>query len=94
MSCCGNQRALLRRFAAAPNNQGYALAASVAVRGAVAADEPRVRYSGDEAIVLRGPRSGRVYAFEGGGTQCVHPDDLAILLRTGRFNVCADSARS
>jgi len=87
ISCCGNQRASLRRFAALANDRGYDLAAAAAARVAAPADEPRLRYRGSDAIVLRGPRSGRVYAFDGGGTQCVHPEDLAMLLRTGHFEV-------
>lgn len=86
MSRCGNQRASLRRFAAAPNHQGYALAASAAAtRVDAAPNEPRLRNRGSHAIVLRGPRSGRIYAFDGGGALCVHPDDVAMLLRTRRF---------
>ncbi|PKM08252.1 MAG: hypothetical protein CVV14_05020 [Gammaproteobacteria bacterium HGW-Gammaproteobacteria-4] len=86
MSCCGTKRASLRRFAAAPNNQGYALAASAAAaRIATATNEPRLRYRGGDAIVLRGSRSGRIYAFDAGGTLSVHADDVAMLLRTGRF---------
>jgi hypothetical protein len=83
MTCCGQKRAMLSG-PAAPSTTGHrsptvepasAAAASVAIRSLAA-----------RPVLVRGPLTGRAYAFPGAhAVVAVDPRDAAALLRTRFF---------
>ena len=88
MACCGRARAQL----------GVARAASMPSTAANGATRPTLpdvrsfgstvtlRYVGPSSVTVRGPATGRAYAFSTGDpTRAVDPRDAAVLLTTAYF---------
>jgi hypothetical protein len=45
-----------------------------------------LQYLGQDALSLRGPRTGRIYHLSGTSAEvAAHPDDAPALIRTGLF---------
>ncbi len=83
--CCGSLRSSLR---AAPAPQKAVSRRPPPVAGPAAPTQASVglAYAKDAPIQVRGPITGRAYAFPGAGeTREVEPRDAAALLRTGLF---------
>jgi hypothetical protein len=91
MGCCGQTRSAppVRRVAAAPPRAiGGQLQPSpaVAAAGASPSGTARLRFVRQDSILVRGPITGRQYAFSGAAPiQQVDVLDAASLLRTSWF---------
>jgi hypothetical protein len=78
MGCCGKAREAARSGYASVTPEA---AATPEIRPGVA-----MRHLGASAILIRGPRTGRAYAFHPGGPdQVVDPRDAEVLLRMEIF---------
>jgi hypothetical protein len=86
MSCSGQKRALV---STAPNSrapsQPLNSSAVASSTQSHQAGDMKLRHLGHGALLMRGPRTGRVYYAGAGATIGVHPDDVEALLRTRVF---------
>jgi hypothetical protein len=95
MGCCGKARANLSISHAnsgppsTPIHGGARPPASPLLRVGANHTQPiELRYSGAAGIIVRGPATGKQYAFSATAPgQAVDPSDAAILLRTNRFMI-------
>ncbi len=95
MGCCGKARANLSfsRAAVAPpqtdasrDSVRLGLTQPVLRPAGGAAQSLTLRYNGKSGIVVRGPATGRAYAFSAGApVHAVDLRDAAVLLRTNYF---------
>ncbi len=83
--CCGSLRSGLRAAPAPRDPASRRPSPPAAEPARPTAAAVGLAYGKDAPIQVRGPITGRAYAFAGGEGRDVEPRDAAALLRTGLF---------